>query len=104
MTSSPAPSPPPPPPHLAGEALWMPLCIHGRDEALHDGSITPLATRSILLIIALPTKCLGVFLVESLGSKVLPTQRAEEMLRVPGLVQGTHHSLRGVCVVCVGGG
>ena len=80
----------------------MPLGIHGSDETLHNGSLTSLATRSILLVVALPTEGLPVLLMETLRTKVLTTQSAEEMLRMPSLVQCTHYSLR-VCV-CVWGG
>ncbi len=81
------------PSNLAGEALWVPLGVEGGDVALHDGLLTPLAARGKLLVVALPAEGLVVLLVEALGAKVLATERAEEVLRVPGLVQGAHHSL-----------
>ncbi len=73
----------------------MPLSIEGRDVALHYGLLTPLAAWGKLLVVALATKCLVVLLVETLRTKVLATERAEEMLRMPGFVQSTHHSLGG---------
>lgn len=80
----------------------MPLGVEGSDEALHDGLVTPLAVRSVVLVVALAAECLAVLLVETLGTKLLATQRAEEVFWVPRLVQGTHHSLhvqgQGVCI------
>lgn len=78
---------------LARETLWMPLSIEGSDEAFHDGFVAALAVRSIILIVALTTESFAVFFMKTFWTKLLPTQRAKEVLRVPGLVQGTHHSL-----------
>ena len=80
--------------YLATEALWMPLSPEGSDEALHDGPVAPLATRSILLVVALTTERLPVFLMETLGSEMFATQSAEEVLGMPSLVQSTHHTLQ----------
>ena len=88
---------------LAGEALGVPLSIEGSDEALHDGLGAAMAARSILLIIALTTEGLLVLLMESLTTKVLATEGAEKVLRMPCLIQSTHHSLC-VCVCVWGGG
>jgi len=72
----------------------MPLGIEGRDEALHDGLGAAPAARGVLLIVALTAIGLVVLLVESLTAKTLATERAEEMLWMPGFVQSTHHPLR----------
>lgn len=72
--------------HLAREALWVPLSIHGRDEALHYGFFTAPTTRSKLLIVALTTELFCIFLMESFRPKVFATECTEEMLRMPRLV------------------
>lgn len=84
-----------PPTDLAREALGVPLGIKSSYEALHDGFVTALAARGIVLIVALATERLLVFLMESIRAKLLATQRTEEMLRVPGFFQCTHHTLEG---------
>lgn len=71
----------------------MPLSIKGSDKSFHDGLVTPLAARSIVLIVALLAVCLPIFLMKALRSKLPPTEGAEKVLRVPSLVQGSHHSL-----------
>jgi hypothetical protein len=81
--------------YLAREALWVPLGVECSDEALHDGLVTAFATRSIVFIVALTTERLSILLMETIRAKLLTTQGAEEMLRVPCLVQGTHHPLQG---------
>lgn len=79
--------------YLAGEALWMPLGIDCSDEALHDGLVTASATRGKLLVVTLSAEGFAVFLVETFSSKVLATQSAEEVLRMPGPIQSSHHTL-----------
>lgn len=74
----------------------MPLGIEGRDETLHDGLVTALAARGVVVIVTLPAEGLVVLLVETVCAKLLATECAEEVLRMPSLVQGTHHSLEGV--------
>ena len=85
ITGSPKPHPLATPftTYLAGEALRVPLSIDGSNEALHDGLVTPTTARSKLLIVALAAKGLAVFLVETLRTKVLATQRAEKVLGMP---------------------
>ena len=73
----------------------MPLGIEGSDETLHDGLVTALATRGIVVIVTLPAEGLAVLLVETICAKLLSAQCAEEVLRMPSLVQGSHHSLEG---------
>ena len=80
--------------HLAAEALRVPLGAQGCHVALHDGLVAALAAGGKLLVVALSAEGLAVLLVETLGPKVLAAEGAEEVLRVPGLVQGTHHTLR----------
>lgn len=76
----------PPLSYLAGEAFRVPLSIEGSDKALHDGLVATLAVWGVVLIVALSTEGLAVLLMETLWTKLLPTQGAEEMLRMPGLV------------------
>lgn len=73
----------------------MPLRIESSYEALHDGFVATLAAWGIVLVVALATEGLPVFLVEAVRTKLLAAQRAEEVLRVPGFVQGTHDPLEG---------
>lgn len=73
----------------------MPLSVESCDEALHDGLVASLAARSVVLVVALATESLLVLLVETLVTKLLATTSAEEVLRMPSLVQSTHHSLGG---------
>ena len=68
--------------------------IQCSDEPLHDGFLTPLAVGGKLLVVALPAEGFRILLMESLRSKVLSTQRAEEVLWVPRLIQCSHHTLR----------
>ena len=82
-------------PNLAAEALGVPLGAEGGDESLHYGLLTPLAARSKLLIVALPAECLPVFLVVAFSSEIFATQRAEEVLLVPSLVQRPQDPLCG---------
>ena len=73
----------------------MPLGIDGSDESLHNGLVTAPAAWSKLLIVALTAEGLAILLVETLRSKVLATQRAEEVFRMPCTIQGPHHTLKG---------
>ena len=72
----------------------MPLGTEGRHVALHDGLVTALAAGGKLLVVALSAEGFAVLLMEAIGSEVLAAERAEKVLWVPGLVQGTHHPLR----------
>ena len=77
----------------------MPLGAEGGDETLHDGLLTPLTARGKLLVVALPTEGLAIFLVETFRAKVFPTESAEEVFLVPRLAEGAKDTL---CVcVCV---
>ena len=63
----------------------MPLRIQCRNITLHDGFLASLAAWGKLLIVTLPAKRFVVFLMETLWTKVLATECAEEMLGMPCL-------------------
>ena len=71
----------------------MPCVAQGGNEALHDGPLAAVTLGGKFLIVVLPTVCLPVLLVESLISKMLATQRAKEMLRMPCFTQSIHATL-----------
>jgi len=73
----------------------VPLGIQCSNEPLHDGLLASLAARGKLLVVALSAEGLPILLMESLWSKVLPTQCAEEVFRMPCFFQCSHHTLRG---------
>ena len=79
--------------HLAAKALWMPLGAEGGHKPFHDCPLTALTPRGKLLIVALRTVRLAVLLMETLGPKVLATQSAKEVLRMPSLAQSSHAAL-----------
>lgn len=79
--------------YLAAEAVRVPLGPQGSDIALHDGFGATLAARSKLFIVALRAISFTILLMETIGSKMLTTQRAKEVLRMPSLVQGSHATL-----------
>ena len=71
----------------------MPRVAQGSYEALHDGSLAAVALGRKLLVVVLPAVRLPVLLVESFVTKMLATQRAEEMLWMPRFAQGIHTTL-----------
>ena len=81
--------------HHAVKAFWVPCVVQGSDKALHGGSLAAIALGSKLLIVVLPAVCLPVLFVEPLITKMLATQRTEEMLRMPCLAQCIHTMLWG---------
>ena len=71
----------------------MPCVAQGGDEALHDGPLAAITLGSKLLVVVLPAVRLPILLVEPLITKMLATQRTEEMLRMPCLAQRVHTTL-----------
>ena len=80
--------------YFTTEAVSVPLWSQCRYKSLHYCLLTPLATRSKLLIIALPTVGLRVLSVETLRTKVLATERAKKVFWMPRLIQCTHATLK----------
>lgn len=80
--------------YLASKAIRMPLGIESSNEPFHYCLFTAFATRSKLLIIALPAKGFSIFLMEPICSKMLTTQSAEKVLRMPCSIQSTHNFLK----------
>ena len=80
-------------PHFTTEAVSVPLWSQCRYKSLHYCLLAPLATRSKLFIITLPTVGLRVLGVETLRTKVLATERAKKVFWMPRLVQCTHATL-----------
>ncbi len=72
---------------MADEALRMPLCVERSDVVVHDRPLTAFAARREHAEVVLATECLAVLLVESVFAELAAALRAEEVLRMPGLVQ-----------------
>lgn len=74
----------------ADEALGVPLRVEGGDVVLGDGPVAAATLGGKQLEVVLLAVGLAVLLVEAPLAKLLATLGAEEVLRVPGLVQGRH--------------
>lgn len=68
----------------------MPLAVECRYVIFHNGAITTAAFRSEHVEVVLAAVRLTVSLVEALFAELLAALSAEEMLGVPGLLQGGH--------------
>lgn len=68
----------------------MPLTIERRYVILHNGAITAAALRREHVEVVLAAVRLAVSLVEALFAELLAALSAEEVLGVPGLLQGGH--------------
>lgn len=76
--------------YLADEAVRMPLCVQGGDVVLHDRLVAAAALRREHVEVIGPTVRFPVPLVESFFPELLAALSAEEVLRVPGLLQRRH--------------
>lgn len=65
----------------------MPLRVQRRDVVLHNGAVAAIALRGKHLEVVVAAVRLAVALMESLLAELLAALGAEEVLRVPGLVQ-----------------
>lgn len=65
----------------------MPLRVQRRDVVLHDGPVAAIALRGEHLEVVVAAVGLAVALMETLLAELLAALGAEEVLRVPGLVQ-----------------
>ena len=74
----------------ADETIRMPLTIERRYVILHNGAITAAALRREHVEVVLAAVRLAVSLVEALFAELLAALSAEEVLGVPGLLQGGH--------------
>lgn len=74
----------------AHETVRMPLTVKCRYVILHDSAVTPAALRSEHIEIILPAVRLAVPLVEALLAELFAALSAEEVLGVPGFLQGGH--------------
>lgn len=72
----------------------MPLSVQGGNVVFHDGAVAATALGSEHIKVVVPTVRLAVPLVEAVLSKLLTALGAEEMLHVPGLLQGGHTFLK----------
>lgn len=72
----------------------MPLAVQRRYVVLHDGAVAAAALRCEHIEVVLPAVRLAVPLVEALLAELLAALGAEEVLRVPGLLQGGHAFLK----------
>jgi len=71
----------------ADEAVRMPLRVQRRDVVLHDGPVAAIALRGKHLEVVVAAIGFAIALMESLLAELLAALGAEEVLRVPGLVQ-----------------
>lgn len=65
----------------------MPLRVQRRDVVLHDGPVAAIALRGEHLEVVVAAVGLAIALMETLLAELLAALGAEEVLRVPGLVQ-----------------
>lgn len=72
------------------ETVRMPLAVECGYIILHNGAITAAAFRREHVEIVLATIRLAVSLVEAVLAELLAALSAEEMLSVPGLLQGSY--------------
>lgn len=68
----------------------MPLSIQRRNIVLHNRSVASAAFGREHIEVIISAIRLPISLVEALLSELLSTLRAEEVFRVPGLLQGSH--------------
>lgn len=78
----------------ADEAVRVPLAVEGRYVVLHDGAVAAAALGGEHVEVVLAAVGLAVPLVEALLAELLAALGAEEVLRVPGLLQGGHAFLK----------
>jgi hypothetical protein len=74
----------------ADEAVGVPLGAEGGDVVLHDGSIATTALGCEHVEVVVPAVGPPFLLVKALLPELLPALGAEEVLRVPGLLEGSH--------------
>lgn len=68
----------------------MPLGVEGGDVVLHDGSVAATALGSEHVVVVVFAVGLAILLVEALVAEGVAALAAEEVLRVPRLVQRRH--------------
>lgn len=74
----------------AHETLWVPLGVEGRDVVLHDGGVAARTLGGKHVVVVLAAVGLSVAFVEAFLAESIPALCAEEVLRVPRLVQGCY--------------
>lgn len=85
----------------ADEALGVPLAIEGRDVVLGDGTVAASALGGKQLEVIFLTEGLPILVMKAPFPKLLATLGAEEVLRVPCLVQGSYAFIQnGAIAVC----
>lgn len=72
----------------------MPLAVEGGDVVLHDGPVAAAALGREHVEVVVAAVGLAVTLVEALLAELLAALCAEEVLRVPGLLQRGHTFLK----------
>lgn len=72
----------------------MPLGVEGRDVVLHDGGVAARTLGSKHVVVILPAVGLSVAFVEAFLAERIPALSAEEVLRMPRLVQGCYTFLQ----------
>jgi len=74
----------------ADEAVGVPLSVEGRDVVLHDGTSAARTLGREQLEVVVLAVGLAILLVEPVLPELVAAVRAEEVLRVPGLVEGSN--------------
>lgn len=74
----------------ADETFWMPLAVESRNIVLCDRPIATPTLGGEHVKVVLPAEGFPILLVETFLPKLPATLSTEEVLRVPGLVQGGH--------------
>lgn len=74
----------------AHETIRMPLAVQRRDVVLHDGPVAPVALGGEHVEVVVAAVRFPVALVEPILAELLAALGAEEVLRVPGLLQGRY--------------
>lgn len=76
--------------YTADKAVGVPLAIQGRDVVLSDWPVAAATLGCEQLEVVVAAVRLAVLLVEAALAKLHPAVGAEEVLRVPCLVQGSY--------------
>lgn len=74
----------------ADEALGMPLGVEGGNVVLHDGRVAASTLGGEHVVVVLAAIRLSVAFVEALLAESISALCAEEVFRMPRLVQGCH--------------
>lgn len=80
--------------YSANETVRVPLSVQGGNVVFHDWAVAATALGREHVEVVVPAVRLAVPLVEAVLSELLAALGAEEVLHVPGLLQGSHTFLK----------